>query len=228
MTHPQTLGTPAYPGPRHSTLLYLEASPRREDSRSTRAAEAFLAEIRAGDPAVRVDHLDLWTADLPPFRGPILSAKYARLAGLPHGPEEAAAWETIEALVARLTAADRVVISTPIWNFGIPYRLKHWIDLVTQPGLTFRFDPESGYTPLLPGKPTLVVLASAGDYATGSSYGRPDLATPYLRAALGFIGLADPIVVQVAPTIGPNAAEAERLAGLRLRALAPDFVGTAA
>ena len=35
-----------------------------------------------------------------------------------------------------------------MWNFGIPYKLKQWIDVITQPGLAFRFDPAQGYLPL--------------------------------------------------------------------------------
>ncbi|UQX13255.1 NAD(P)H-dependent oxidoreductase [Candidatus Mycobacterium methanotrophicum] len=33
-----------------------------------------------------------------------------------------------------------------MWNSGIPYVLKQWIDNVTQPGWAFGFDPERGYT----------------------------------------------------------------------------------
>ena len=44
-------------------------------------------------------------------------------------------------MASRLAQADRVLISTPMWNFGIPYKLKQWFDLIVQPGITFRFDP---------------------------------------------------------------------------------------
>ena len=32
-------------------------------------------------------------------------------------------------MALRFSLADRVLISTPMWNFSIPYKLKHWIDL---------------------------------------------------------------------------------------------------
>ena len=206
------------------SLLHIEASPRGAASRSTRGAPAFVAALRALDPALAVDRLDLWQADLPPFDGAALSAKYARLSGRADDAREETAWAAVQAMVARLDRAERVLISTPMWNFSIPYRLKHWIDLITQPGLSFSFDPAAGYAPLLAGRPTLVVLASAGDYATGQSRGRPDLATPYLRAALGFIGLRDATIVSVGPTMGPGAQAAEATAEARLRALAPGFL----
>ncbi|WP_336487015.1 FMN-dependent NADH-azoreductase [Methylobacterium nigriterrae] len=205
-------------------LLHVEASPRGPDSRSSAAARGLIEILRAEAPALTVDRLDLWAADLPAFDGAVLAAKYARLGGRALASDERTAWSVIEAMVARLARAEHVVISTPMWNFGIPYRLKHWIDLVTQPGLTFSFDPASGYAPLLAPRPTLVILASAGDYAAGESRGRPDLATPYLRAALGFIGLGDATIVPVGPTIGPAADEAAAAAEARLRALAPRFL----
>lgn len=211
-----------------TSLIHIEASPRGQASRSSGGARAFLDALRAADPALSVDHMDLWNTDLPPFDGAALTAKYARLAGRAHDAREKTAWEGIAALVARLDRAAHVLVSTPMWNFSIPYRLKHWIDLVTQPGLTFSFDPASGYAPLLKPRPTLVVLASAGDYASGESRGRPDLATPYLRAALGFIGLTDPIVIPVGPTIGPDAETAEQAADARLRDLAKTFLGRTA
>ncbi|MER2267665.1 FMN-dependent NADH-azoreductase [Methylobacterium oxalidis] len=204
-------------------LLHIAASPRGSFSRSAQAAHVYIAALRAIDPSLSVDHLDLWQTDLPPFDGAALAAKYARLSGRAHDLCESTAWAGIEAMVARLDRADRVLVSTPMWNFSVPYRLKHWIDLITQPGLTFAFDPASGYRPLLRPRPTVVVLASAGDYATGESRGRPDLATPYLQAALGFIGLTDPIVVPVARTIGPDADEAALAATERLRCLARGF-----
>jgi FMN-dependent NADH-azoreductase len=181
-------------------------------------AEALVRRRRVAAPHLEVDHLPLWTEELPPFDGPALAAKYARLAGRGLDPLQAEAWSAIEGLVRRLDAADEVLLSTPMWNLSVPYRLKHYIDLITQPGLTFRFEPEAGYTPLLRDRPVTIVVASSGDFATGQSYGRPDLLTPYLRAALAFVGLRSVLFISVAPTAGPpeavDAAVARSLAQL--------------
>jgi FMN-dependent NADH-azoreductase len=90
-----------------------------------------------------------------------------------------------------------------MWNFGIPYKLKQWLDIINQPGLTFRFDPARGYLPLLKDRPTVVILASGGDFVTGMNRGRIDMATPYLREALRFIGVSDVRFVPIGPTTGP-------------------------
>ena len=48
-----------------------------------------------------------------------------------------------------------------MWNAGIPYILKQFIDVVSQPGMVFGFDPEPGYTGLLTGRKAAVVYTSA-------------------------------------------------------------------
>ena len=75
--------------------------------------------------------------------------------------------------------------------------------MITQPGLTFRFDPSQGYLPLLKDRPTIVILASGSDFITGMNRGRIDMATPYLRGALRFIGVSDMLFVPIGPTAGP-------------------------
>lgn len=210
-----------------TTLLHIKASPRDEGSHSGRAASGFVAALQARHSDLRVTELDVWHADLPHLDGALIAAKYARLAGRAFTAEEAEAWSRIEAMVHALDAADIVLISTPMWNLSIPYRLKHYFDLVTQPGLSFGFDPQTGYTPLLRPRPVVAILASAGDFSEGPSWGRPDLATPYLRQALAFIGLADADVVAVGPTAGTpeSVTAAARRAGRTLDGLASRLAG---
>lgn len=183
-------------------LIHIEASPRGAKSASTLAAQHFIELLRERDPALRIDHLALWDADLPPFDGDALDAKYAVLGRQPHDEAQAQAWAAIGQLIQRLDAADKIVLSTPMWNMSLPYKLKHYIDLVTQPTLSFSFDPATGYSPLLAPRPTMLIVASAGDFSSGESWGRPDMATPYLKLALAFIGLADAHAVTLGPTVG--------------------------
>ncbi len=109
-----------------------------------------------------------------------------------------------------------------MWNFGIPYKLKQWFDLIVQPGITFRFDPAQGYLPLLKDRPTIVILASGSDFVTGMNRGRIDMASPYLREILRFIGITDVRFALIGPTAGP--AEPTRV-GARGRAPAPGGLG---
>ena len=140
------------------------------------------------------------------------------------------AFAAAERIAVRLALAERLLISTPMWNFSIPYKLKQWFDVIIQPGLTFRFDPSAGYQPLLKDRPTIVILASGGDFITGMNRGRTDMATPYLRDALRFIGISDVRFVPIGPTTGPiepvKAARDiahHRLAELATRCKIPSF-----
>ena len=184
-------------------LFHLIASPRG-DSESSAGARAFLDRFRQARPGWDVDEVNLWREQLPEFDGEILQAKYARMGGRAFTDSQRAAFAMAERMAVRLDLAERVVISTPMWIFGIPYKLKHWLDIVNQPGLTFRFDPARGYLPLLKDRPTLVVLASGGDFSTGMSRGRTDHATPYLRESLRFMGIRDVTFVAIGPTSGPT------------------------
>ena len=183
-------------------LFHLVASPRA-DSESSAGARAFVDCFRQARPHWDVDEVNLWREHLPEFDGEILEAKYARMGGRAFTDGQREAFAVAERMAVRLALAERVLISTPMWNFGIPYKLKHWLDIINQPGLTFRFDPAHGYVPLLKDRPTLVILASGGDFTTGMSRGRTDLATPYMREALRFMGLRDIRFVAIGPTSGP-------------------------
>ena len=95
-----------------------------------------------------------------------------------------------DALVAELVAADIVVLGVPIYNFGIPATLKAWIDQVARARVTFRYESD-GSVGLLDGKKAYVVIASGG-----VPVGAPaDFASPYLRHALGFLGISDVEVI---------------------------------
>ncbi len=169
--------------------------------------------------------LDLWRERLPEFSGPIVEAKYARMKAQAFNDAQRDSFAEAERMATRFSLADRVLISTPMWNFGIPYKLKQWFDIVIQPGLTFRFDPTQGYLPLLRDRPTIIILASGGDFATGMNRGRIDMATPYLREALRFIGVSDVRFVPIGPTTGPadSILTAREMAHRRLGEIAARF-----
>jgi FMN-dependent NADH-azoreductase len=183
-------------------LLHLACSPRA-DSESAAGARIFLDQFRRVRPDWDIDLMDLWRDHLPEFTGEILDAKYARLNGKAFTDAQRDGFAEAERIAIRLSLADRVLISTPMWNFSIPYKLKQWLDVIIQPGLTFRFDPAQGYLPLLKDRPTLVILASGGDFVTGMNRGRVDMATPYLREALRFVGISNVRFVPLGPTTGP-------------------------
>jgi FMN-dependent NADH-azoreductase len=205
-------------------LMHIACSPRK-DAVSGAGARAFLDCFREARPSWDIDVLDLWREGLPELNQAMLDAKDAVMAGRSFTDPQREAWAVIERMVVRFSLADRVLISTPMWNFGLPYKVKHYIDLINQPRLTFRFDPLRGFIPLLKNRPTVAILASSGDFVTGMNRGRIDLATPYLREALKFMGVTDVEFVRMGPTAGPQdqVSSARETALRRLREIAVRF-----
>lgn len=174
-------------------LLYIEASPRKQRSASIEVAEAFLAAYRAAHPADQIEKLDLWALDLPEFDGEALMAKYAGISGTALTRAQEAAWGTIRQLAAPFHLADKLLFAVPLWNFGIPYKLKHLIDLISQKDVLFTFD-EMGLNGKLRGKRAAVIYARGLDYQSASSTtpaASYDFQKPYLEMWLRFIGVSD-------------------------------------
>jgi len=208
-----------------ATLLHIQASPRGERSYSVRTAEAFIKAYHAKNPGDEVVTIDLSRRALPAFDGHTLQAKYAILGGKEHTADEAAAWRAVEDAIAEFKSADKYVVSVPMWNFGVPYKLKHYLDVIIQPGYTFAYSPETGYTGLVTGKPAVLICARGGQYPEGSESAGLDFQKPYMKTVLGFIGITDVREVVVEGTLfGPDVATASLEAGLATaRELAKEF-----
>ncbi|MBW4701805.1 MULTISPECIES: FMN-dependent NADH-azoreductase [unclassified Micromonospora] len=181
-------------------LLHVSASPTGPASRSTAVAQAFVDAFRERYPRAELDVLDLSSITLPPVGAVAVAAKKNAISGAAGSGDEAALWQQTRDLVRRFTDADHYLFSVPMWNFGIPYLLKHFIDVVTQPGLTFRLDPRHGYQGLLTGRRACVVYTS-GVYTPGCppEFG-VDFQSSYLNYWLQVIGV-DPVTeIALRPT----------------------------
>lgn len=94
-----------------------------------------------------------------------------------------------EALIVELESAQALVIGTPMHNYTVPSVLKAWIDHVLRIHRTFVPTP-GGKRGLLGDRPVYIAVAAGGRY-TGPRPLQPDHLTPYLKAALGTIGLTN-------------------------------------
>jgi FMN-dependent NADH-azoreductase len=199
-----------------SRVLYIQASPRTERSHSRAVADEFIKIYREKNPDDEIDTIDIFTQDLEPFDGLRLQAKYTILHGEEHSEEEKNAWSAVEAVIERFKSADKYVLAVPMWNFGIPYRLKQYLDIIIQPGYTFGYSEEEGYSGMAGPKPVFVSYARGGDYPAGSEAEAVDFQKKYLETALGFMGLIDVKSTIVQPTLmgGPEAAQKAREAAI--------------
>jgi FMN-dependent NADH-azoreductase len=185
-----------------STLLHIESSPRKSRSASLEVARAYLEAYRQTRPDDRIDVLDLWSTELPEFNGDAMDAKYADLSGTPLSVAQQQAWANIRRLAQRLHDADTLLFSVPLWNFSIPYKLKHFIDVVSQRDILFSFD-ERGAAGLLKGKEAVVIYARGLDYSMDSSTPAHsfDFQRPFMEAWLRFVGVTDVETIIVEKTL---------------------------
>lgn len=182
-------------------LLHVVGSPRQDQSRSAAIAAEFIEVWRARDRSLEVDHLDLWREPLPEFDGNFAAAKMTMITGASLDTRTRPAWDTIERIAARFKAADAYLFTVPMWNGGIPYRLKLYIDLLMQPGVLFGFDPSLGYRGLLQGKRAAAVYTS-GVYEPGlpAAFGR-DFHSTYMAWWLESIGIDWVETIRYQPTL---------------------------
>ena len=188
-----------------SRVLFVTASPRGE-SHSVHLAGAFLDTYCSALPNVEVDRLNTFT-DLPAFGAQHVSAKMAVIAR--EAVPEAAShnWAEVIEVAARVQAADTLLFAVPMWNGGIPWSLKLFIDIVTQPGVAFSFDPAAGYRGLLGGRRAMVAYTSRV-YApnVAPAFGVDHQSTWWLR----YCGINDVHELRLQPTFPGEKFAAER------------------
>ena len=180
-------------------LLHIVGSPRGDRSASIIVAKEFIKAYKAKNPGDEIETLDLWMAELPEFDGATINAKYAVMHGQSFTPDQETAWKAVVKIAEHFKSADKYLFSLPMWNFGIPYKLKHYIDLLVQPGLVVAYE-NGNYRGLVTGKPAVAVYARGGAYGPGTGAEGYDQQSKYLRQILGFIGITDLRDIFVEPT----------------------------
>lgn len=93
----------------------------------------------------------------------------------------------VQPYVDRLTAAEALVIVTPVWNFGWPAILKGYFDRVFLPGVSFRMQDGKVSGALTNIRTILVVTTYGGTRWRALLVGNPPrrIATRVLRAVTG-------------------------------------------
>ena len=189
------------------TVLHIKASPRGERSFSAQAGGRFLKRYLELNPDNCLDVLELESAVLPEFDSRAVACVEKLRQGGKLSGELAEHWSAIEAVITRFKAASRLVISCPMWNFSVPYRLKQYLDLIVQAGYTFAYR-DGRQVGLVQGRPARLFLARGGEYGPGSGSEHRDFQQKYLEEILGFIGFTGIRTFLVEPTVrkGPEAA----------------------
>jgi FMN-dependent NADH-azoreductase len=193
-----------------TTLLHISSSPRGVQSESRALARTFLDEFAVANPEATIDEWDLWDGLLPAFGPDGAGAKMRVFAGeAPEGAEEVA-WHRAKLAFDRFAAADLYLFSIPMWNHGIPYITKQFIDVISQPGTVFSFDGETGYTGLVTGRAAVAIYTSAVyGLERGREFGN-DFQKSYFDDWLRWAGFDDVSSIEFRPNLATADADSGR------------------
>ena len=170
-------------------LLHIIATPRGDLSRTLSVSVEFLKTFQENHEGWLIDELDLSKESLPSLSQKSVSGKYVLLQGKDLFGSLKETWGEILQHIDRFRTADFFLISTPMWNFSIPYMLKQYIDLIVQPKYLFFYKDDGTPEGLVKGKKAMIITSRGGNY-TGSGKSQ-DYQEPYLKMILQFIGFTD-------------------------------------
>jgi len=178
-------------------LLHIIATPRGLESRTLKISDIFIQEYKLKHPDCKVQCINIFEEKLPDLTVKRVTGKYALLSGASLSGDLKESWEEIICVIEKFLSADAYIISTPMWNFSIPYRLKHYIDIILQPNYLFKYTPQ-GPEGLVKNRKILIVTSRGGDYSTGDLV-KFDFQQSYIRTVFGFAGITDLTFINAEP-----------------------------
>jgi len=176
-----TLSNPSTGIPKR--ILRLDASANPGDSSSRKLGDYLARQLEQGNPAIETRERDLNT-DLSFIDSSWIAANFTPSAERETTQQARLAFS--DELIAELNWAEHIVLTTPMYNFGIPATLKAWIDFICRAGVTFRYGA-NGVEGLLKGKHVDIVITTGGAPLDSPL----DFVSGYLRQVFNFIGIED-------------------------------------
>jgi len=177
-----------------TTLLRIDASALSNHSHSKNLADYIQTEWQAKYPNGIVILTDVSISPPPHIDETLINA----MESTQPTPEQQKTLLLSEQLIRQVKQADFILISTPMYNFGIPSTLKAYFDHIVRPGETFSYT-EQGPVGLLQNKKAMTIMASGGDYRH-PPLNSMDHVNSYLQTILGFIGIKDVVAFDLAGT----------------------------
>jgi FMN-dependent NADH-azoreductase len=174
-------------------VLYITANPKAEEqSYSLSVGAAFLEAYRKEKPEDEIVELDLYQMDVPFIDADVFSGWGKLGEGVPFAEltqEEQQKVGRINELADQFVAADKYVFVTPMWNLGMPPKMKAYVDTFFMAGKSFKYT-ENGSVGLLAGKKTVHIQARGGLYSEGPA-AEVEFGDKYLKAVMNFVGVTD-------------------------------------
>ncbi|RDY82881.1 FMN-dependent NADH-azoreductase [Bacillus amyloliquefaciens] len=180
-----------------SKILYITANPKSvEKSVGHRVGRAFLESYRESHIADEIREINLYEEEFPIIDGDIINGwDKLRDEGSELSQVEKQKIKALNNFTDMVASADKFVFVSPMWNWGIPPKLKAFIDSFVVVGKTFHYT-ENGPVGHLKGKKAIHIQVSGGIYSHESS-AKMDYSHPYIKHVLNIIGIHDVEVLYV-------------------------------
>lgn len=180
------------------TVLLIEASARPINSEATShsslsrsLARVFIRKLVEYSPQEEIIHRDV--GESPPA---FISHEWIGAVFTPENKRTKQQKDLLiqsDTLIDELVRADLIVISTPMYNYGMPAALKAWFDQVVRVNKTFTFDLSRGDFPLEPilSEKTLVLITSAGEFGFSQGGIRQEMnhLAPHIEVLSKYLGV---------------------------------------
>lgn len=165
-----------------ATLLRINSSVFGDNGNSSVLTQEFVQRWKTQHPTGEVLVRDFAKEDVPHLDAVRVQALFSPAEG--RTAAQQAVLDYSDKIIAEIEAADVIVMGVPMYNFGIPSRLKAYFDHIARAGVTFKYT-ETGPVGLLNNKPVYIIATRGGIHK-----GQPsDSQSQFLTTFLNFVGL---------------------------------------
>lgn len=183
-------------------ILHITSSHKGQNSITTKLGKAIINKIKLQQRGeVNVEELDLLLDPFPHFSSLQWEGYHTPVHKLT--PDQAQTAHRSDHAIRQLLAADILVVSVPMHNYGIPSALKSYFDHIVRAGVTFGFS-ETGSVGIFENKKAYIAFSAGWDFSDPSLKSL-DFATPYLKAVLELVGFEVVREFRVEGAIGAHA-----------------------
>jgi FMN-dependent NADH-azoreductase len=164
-------------------ILRIDASANASSANSKKLGDKLIQKLETQYQGIEVTQRDL-NRDLQFIDESWVNANFTAT----HDRSEAQHQELAfsDRLIDEIRHAEHIVLTTPMYNFGIPATLKSWIDLICRAGVTFQYTAD-GPVGLINDKRIDIVITTGGV----SLQSPVDFVSDYLKQVFRFIGIED-------------------------------------
>lgn len=164
-------------------ILRVDASANSNTSNSKKLGDELIARLGALHPGAIVQQRNL-NQDIHYIDEAWVAANLTPVGQRSEAQQQRLAYS--DSLIDEIKQADSIVVTTPMYNFGIPATLKSWIDLICRAGVTFQYTAD-GPVGLIKGKHVDIIITTGGVPLLSPL----DFVSDYLRQVFRFIGIED-------------------------------------